>query len=255
MVTRCNTYDKQPLTTYRTPAGILEFLISLVRMSWDSRNRCYQILILQASFFGIIDRGDTDTAETSKTHNEIRSNINIWTNIRVHTKYKIRVARFVMADDSQICSLGRQIRSPAAVWSLCNYAFAPFSAQRAMDYYRRTGPEVTTCDRIIVTIYRYCTAEKMCGWAALYCRCSELLSWNICRPQTHCIVRWSCMFASFLAFILPLPLLHHHHHYPPAPWLLPMQHILFSPSPLATNCPAVDTVLPSSTGSQVTTSR
>lgn len=155
MVTRCNTYDKQPLTTYRTPAGILEFLISLVRMSWDSRNRCYQILILQASFFGIIDRGDTDTAETSKTHIEIRSNINIWTNIRVHTKYKIRVARFVMADDSQICSLGRQIRSPAAVLSLCNYAFAPFSAQRAMDYYRRTGPEVTTCNRIIVTIYIY----------------------------------------------------------------------------------------------------
>lgn len=198
-------------------------------MSWDSRNRCYQILILQASCFGIIDRGDTDTAETSKTHNEIRSNIHIWTNIRVHTKYKIRVARFVMADDPQICSLGRQIRSPAAVLSLCNYAFAPFNAQRAMDYYRRTGPEVTTCNRIIVTMYIFYSWEDVCGCAALYCRCSELLSWNICRPQTHCIVRW-VLYVCFLLGLYPStssppppPL--------PTPPLLPMQHILYSPSP------------------------
>lgn len=228
MVTRCNTYDKQPFTTYTCRHfGVfklaLRACLGIVEID--------QILILQASCFGIIDRGDTDAAETSKTHNEIRSNI--WTNIRVHTKYKLRVARFVTADDSQICSLGRQTRSPAAVLSLCNYAFAPFSAQRAMDYYRRTGPEVTTCNRIIVTTYVFYSWEDVCGCAALCCRCSELLSWNICRPQTHCIVRWSCMFASFLAFILPLPLHHHHHHYqPPRSSQCNIFSTLLLPSPL-----------------------
>lgn len=77
---------------------------------------------------------------------------------------------------------------------LYNYAFTTFTTQSPVDFYRKTGPEVTTCSRIIVSAD---IMQQHCSAAAL--SSSHVTSADL-NSTLHCaLVLHAC-------FLLPLPL-------------------------------------------------